>query len=82
MHTWAARERIVSAAAAVALDVVTTIPVALRAGREPHLGVYELAHRGAREVDAAPRAALVIRDERDRRSAEYSAARLWMGFPP
>jgi tRNA1(Val) A37 N6-methylase TrmN6 len=82
VHTWAARDRIASAAREVALDVVTTIPVAFRAGREPHLGVYELAHHGVRAALAAPRAPLAIRDDRDRRTEEYSAARLWMGFPP
>jgi hypothetical protein len=79
VHTWAARERIVGAAEAAGLTVVTTLPVALRDGKPPHLGLYELA-RTARPRHE--RAALVIRDRADVRSAEYSAAREWMGFPP
>jgi tRNA1Val (adenine37-N6)-methyltransferase len=81
VHTWAERERVERAAGEAGLDVVATRPVAFREGREPHLGLYELAHRGARARAPAPEA-LVIRDARDARSGEYSAAREWMGFPP
>jgi tRNA1(Val) A37 N6-methylase TrmN6 len=81
VHTWAARERVEGAAADVGLAVVATVPVALREGKPPHLGLYELARSAAgRRTEA--RAPLVIRDRTDARSAEYSAAREWMGFPP
>jgi tRNA1(Val) A37 N6-methylase TrmN6 len=82
VHTWAARERIVSAAREAKLDVVVTLPVVLREGREPHLGLYELARECARERESAPRAPLVIRGDDERRTAEFSRAREWMGFPP
>ena len=81
VHTWVERERVERAASEVGLEVVTTRPVAFREGREAHLGLYELAHRGARARESA-RGPLVIRDARDARSGEYSAAREWMGFPP
>jgi tRNA1Val (adenine37-N6)-methyltransferase len=84
VHTWAARERVEEAAAAAGLAVVTTLPVAFREGKAPHLGLYELAHgalSGARR-EASHRQPLVIRDAGDRRTAEYSAARAWIGFPP
>jgi tRNA1(Val) A37 N6-methylase TrmN6 len=82
VHTWAARERIERAAAEAELEVVATWPVALREGKAPHLGLYELAHRGVREKESAAREALVIRDAAGARSAEFSRAREWMGFPP
>ena len=81
VHTWAARERVVAAAEAVEMQVVVTQPIAFREGREPHLGLYELARRGERAIEPL-RAPLVIREANGTRSAAYSAAREWMGFPP
>jgi tRNA1(Val) A37 N6-methylase TrmN6 len=84
VHTWAARARVEESAEAAGLAVVTTLPVTFRAGKPPHLGLYELSHRArasSRREDAV-RPPLVIRDARDRRTAEYSAAREWLGFPP
>jgi tRNA1(Val) A37 N6-methylase TrmN6 len=80
VHTWAACARVEAAAEAAGLVVVTKVPVALRDGKPPHLGLYELARARPRASEARP--ALVIRDRSDARSAEYSAAREWMGFPP
>ncbi len=85
VHTWAARERVAQAAEAAGLPLVTALPVALREGKPPHLGLYELAHRAAAGSRARPELSLpplVIRDAREARSAEYSAAREWVGFPP
>jgi tRNA1Val (adenine37-N6)-methyltransferase len=82
VHTWAARERVAQAAEAAGLVVVTAVPVSLRDGKPPHLGLYELAHRGRSDRDAATLAPLVIRDAREARTADYSAAREWLGFPP
>jgi len=91
VHTWAARERIERAADAAGLSVVGTLPVALREGKAPHLGLFELAHAGASRTPsrdlsalqvAAPIAPLVIRDERGARSPAYAVAREWIGFPP
>jgi tRNA1Val (adenine37-N6)-methyltransferase len=82
VHTWAARERVEAAADAAGLEVVALRPVAFRLGKAPHLGLYELAPRGVRDREPAPRPPLVIRDASDVRSTEYSAAREWMGFPP
>jgi tRNA1(Val) A37 N6-methylase TrmN6 len=81
VHTWAARERVERAAVEAGLEVVATLPVAFREGREPHLGLYGLARAGARTREST-REPLVIRDARDARSSEYSEAREWMGFPP
>ena len=83
VHTWAARERVARSAAAAGLVVVGMHPVAFREGKAPHLGLYELAHPAAgRGASASPLPPLVIRDDRDARTAEYSAAREWVGFPP
>jgi tRNA1Val (adenine37-N6)-methyltransferase len=88
VHTWAARERIERAADSARLAVVRTLPVAFRAGKAPHLGLFELAHadaprsRSRDRSSATSPAALVIRDERDARTADYAAAREWIGFPP
>ena len=87
VHTWAASERIERAAEGAQLAVVAALPVAFRVGKTPHLGLFELAHMdapgaGARALSAAPPSPLVIRDEREARSVEYSAAREWIGFPP
>jgi tRNA1(Val) A37 N6-methylase TrmN6 len=84
VHTWAVRDRVRVAAGEHGLALVASVPVAFREGRTPHLGLYELAHAGApgRGAEVEPRATLVIRDESERRSAAYSAAREWMGFPP
>jgi tRNA1(Val) A37 N6-methylase TrmN6 len=82
VHTWAAFGRIERAAAAAQLEVVASVPVILREGNAPQLGLYELARAGARPREAAPRPPLVIRDAAGKRTAEYSAARTWMGFPP
>ena len=84
VHTWAACERVEQAAEEAGLHVVTKLPVSLREGKAPHLGLYELAHAHAslRVRAAAPLVPLVIRDAREARTAEYSAAREWLGFPP
>jgi tRNA1(Val) A37 N6-methylase TrmN6 len=82
VHTWAARERIERAAESAGLEVVVTLPIALREGKEPHLGLYELAHRGARPRESTVREPLVIRDAAGARTSAFSAAREWMGFPP
>jgi tRNA1(Val) A37 N6-methylase TrmN6 len=82
VHTWAARDRIRAAVQGTGLEIVAELPVTLREGREPHLGLYELARRGAREVEGAPRASLTIRGAGGERSQEYARAREWMGFPP
>jgi len=84
VHTWAARARIVAAASGAQLIVVASRPVALREGRTPHLGLYELAHAAARGrvAEEGPGAPLVIRDAHGARSAAYAAARESIGFPP
>jgi tRNA1(Val) A37 N6-methylase TrmN6 len=81
VHTWAVRDRIDAAARAEGLVVVASQPVALREGRVPHLGLYEIARAGARAPEGE-RLALVIREADGRRSRAYSDARTWMGFPP
>jgi tRNA1Val (adenine37-N6)-methyltransferase len=80
VHTWKARARVEAAADSAGLAVVCARPVVLRRGKEPHLGLYELARRGERGPEAA--VPLVIREASGERTAEYSAAREWMGFPP
>jgi len=82
VHTWAARDRVHAAASIAKLVVVASRPVALREGRSPHLGLYELAHLDSRAAEASPREPLVIRDAKGARTTEYSAARVSIGFPP
>jgi tRNA1(Val) A37 N6-methylase TrmN6 len=84
VHTWAARVRIADAAANARLVLATTRPIVLREGREPHLGLYELAHVEARGrvAESSATRPMVIRDLRGARTAEYSAARQSIGFPP
>ncbi len=82
VHTWAARDRVHAAAASAKLVVVSSVPVVLREGREPHLGLYELAHVDVRAVERSPREPLVIRDANGARTPSYSAARQSIGFPP
>jgi tRNA1(Val) A37 N6-methylase TrmN6 len=82
VHTWAARDRVAEAARAAGLDLVATLPVVFRDGRAPHLGLFEMAHRGARPVEEAPRAALVIRAADGARTPAFAAARERIGFPP
>jgi tRNA1(Val) A37 N6-methylase TrmN6 len=81
VHTWAARTRVERAAEDAGLEVVRSVPVSLRAGKEPHLGLYEIAHRGARTREGTA-GVLDVRDAAGVRGAAYSAAREWMGFPP
>ena len=68
VHTWAARDRVRAAAARAKLVVVSSVPVVLRDGREPHLGLYELAHVDSRAIETAPREPLVIRDAKGART--------------
>jgi len=81
VHLWEARARVRAAAGAAGLAVTTETPVVLRDGREPHLGLFELA-RGASAPAPTLTDALVVRSLDDTRSAAWSAARLAMGFPP
>jgi tRNA1Val (adenine37-N6)-methyltransferase len=85
VHTWAARERVAQAAIAARLAVVSVVPIVLREGKPPHLGLYELAHPDAaraRGGSTHPAVPLFIRDAQNVRSSAYSAAREWIGFPP
>jgi tRNA1(Val) A37 N6-methylase TrmN6 len=81
VHTWAAHARVERAADEAGLEVVRAVPVALREGKPPHLGLYEVARRGARGKQGV-QGAFVVRDGHGARSPEFRAARAWMGFPP
>jgi peptide-methionine (S)-S-oxide reductase len=80
VHLFTERERVVRAARDSSLAIITTLPVVLREGREPHLALYELGRAGEATNQGAVRDPLVVRTRDGKRSQAYSAARLAMAF--